>query len=102
MADRGVFERRTTGEARVVWAGSVALASLGWASTVWPVVPGLIFAVLVAVGVAVAARRHAVRVRVARTIREKADAAWEPDPPRHEWVFDGPPVHVVETERDAA
>lgn len=103
MPDSRVFERRTIGEARVVHAASIALCGLGWASTVWPVVPGLIFAVLVAVGVAVALRRRAARTRVARAVR--AQWAWEQGPPRYDEVsdvFGAPHLHAVDAERDAA
>lgn len=113
MAETGVFERRSRGEARVVWAGSVALCGLGWASTVWPVVPGLIVAALVAIGVAVAVSRRAAGLRLARAIREQAprdqevwdQAARGQGPPREDEVSDvfGTPVlHVVDAERDAA
>lgn len=105
MPDSGVFERRTTGEARVVYAASIALCGLGWASTVWPVVPGLIFGVIAAVGVAVGLRRHAARMRVAREIREQTEAAWEQGPPRSDEVgdvFGATHLHAVDAERNAA
>lgn len=103
MPDSGVFERRTTGEARVVYAASMALCGLGWASTVWPVVPGLIFAAIVAVGVVVGMRRRAARTRVTRAVR--AQWAWEQGPPRYDEVgdvFGAPHLHAVDAERDAA
>lgn len=102
MADSGVFERRTTGEARVVYAASTALCGLGWASTVWPVVPGLILAVIVAVGVTIALRRHAARTRVVREVR--AQVAWEQARRSDEVddVFDAPHLHAVDAEREAA
>lgn len=86
MAEMGVFEHRTRGEAGVVWAGSIALCGLGWASSVWPVVPGLIFAALVAVGAAVALRRRAARLRITREVGEQR--AWEQGPPRYDEVSD--------------
>ena len=107
MADAGVFERRTRGEARAVWAGAVALCGLGWASSVWPVVPGLIFAVLVAVCAVVALRRRAARLRIARAVGEQA--AREQGLPRYDEVSEvfgdprgEPVVSVPDVERDAA
>lgn len=107
MAEQGVFERRTRGEARVVCAGSAALCGLGWASSVWPVVPGLVFAALVAVGAAIALRRRAARLRITRAVGEQA--AWEQGPPRYDEVSDvfsdvlgAPHWSVVDAQRDAA
>lgn len=107
MADAGVFERRTRGEARAVWAGSVVLCVLGWASSVWPVVPGLIFAALVTVCVVVALRRRAARLRIARAVGEQA--MWEQGPPRYDEVSDvfgdlcgEPVVSFPDVDRDAA
>lgn len=107
MAEIGVFERRTRGEARVVYAGSTALCALGWASSVWPVVPGLIFAAPVAAGVVVALLRRAARLRIARAVGEQA--AWEQGPPRYDEVSDvfsdvlgTPSLSIVDAERDAA